>query len=120
MSDLERLTDESVERLRHIEYWSQSLAEFERYKRQAYEIVSHEPNIGFPWVLGSPLLHLVINKDSDIISDYRKIDWNGVDAIVQSSGKCIDEKLQHYQLRGIPVRKAKGKWLKNMILKYYH
>lgn len=116
---------ELVSAIRTVERFAYSISEFERYKRCAYEFVignnSDEPLVYKEGMLlwiremelnGKTKIHH-LNKDL-----LKALKEDTLEALVEFAYK--NEGIDRLFYFGLPVRKAKGKWLKNFMLRHFH
>jgi len=146
-SDIGTLPSEIIEEavLQKIEFWRGSIQEYERYKRHAYEFIpspkNHEERLILQDNFGARQFFLVYpNRGEDSRTTYTysaTVDFEnslkqGIEALVgfHANTRELHEPLipnvspktdiiYHYYY-GLPVRKAKGKWLKNFLLRHFH
>lgn len=106
---------------RKLELWQHDIHSFERYKRCAYEFIKVPVDGDTPFRLYGGRVDFPIDSfyedGQSVITDERTLQAvrQGVEAIVEA---ISDD--HFHNVHGMPVRKAKGKLLKNIILKYLH
>lgn len=102
-----------VKILDEIEKFPFSLNEFERVKRCAYEIISAKKVI-YIKVYEGQYKSIELNKG---INDALR---SKVEALVNSSYESDSDERMRCLYSGLPVKKAKGKWLRNFLLKHFY